>query len=68
MDSNDLEQGQFFTTDGTDIWEKVFYCMQPSCQLRNLKTGDTEDFGMGGLTAQKFHRIKMPIGEAGKDE
>ena len=59
MDAKDLELPGFYTTDGTDIWEMVGYFMQPSCTLRNLKTGKEEMFAMGALTAETFQRIDM---------
>lgn len=63
MDASDLEQliGTFFTTDGTDIWEIEGCFRTPSCTLKNLKTDVKKTFGMNGLTARDFHRIKMPI-------
>ena len=60
MNANDLEGISFFTTDGTDIWKMLYFCHQPTCKLVNVETGEEESFGMGGLTAEIFHRIKMP--------
>ena len=60
MRSNDLEGNAFFTTDGTDVWELLYYFLQPTCRLKNLQTGKEESFGMGGLTAENFHKIEMP--------
>ena len=61
MDSSDLAADAFFTTDGKDIWKLRTYCMHPTCRLENLENPDQiESFGMGGLAAQRFHRIKMP--------
>lgn len=61
MEASDLERiGNKFTTDGEDIWELKSTCMQPSCVMENLKTNETKAFGMGGLTAEKFHFIPMP--------
>lgn len=60
MDATDLEGYNFFTTDGTDMWILRYFCMEPTCRLENLQTGEKEDFGMGGLTAERFHKIKMP--------
>ena len=57
MNANDLGANAFFTTDGTDAWKLRSFCMQPTCIL---ETGKSEDFGMGGLTAQSFHKIEMP--------
>ena len=61
MNSTDLKPFAFFTTNGKDVWELGTFIMEPSCELKNLKTGNVESFGMGGLTAQRFHRIKMPM-------
>lgn len=61
MDSTDLDEiDALFTTNGKDIWKMLHSCMSPSCRLKNLETGQEESFGMNGLTAQRFHRIKMP--------
>lgn len=64
MNASDLRLGKFFTTDGTDIWELGTYFDGPSCTLENLKTGDKETFGMGGLTAQRFKEVIMPEGQS----
>ena len=61
MDVSDLELNAFFTTDGTDIWALESYYSGPSCRLKNLKTGDVQDFGMEGITASDFKRITMPV-------
>ena len=60
MNSNDLEAHALFTTNGKDVWKMLYSCMSPTCRLKNLETGTEESFGMNGLTAQRFHRIKMP--------
>lgn len=58
MNSNDLELGALFTKNNNrDVWKLVSYCMQPTCRLKNLSTGQEESFGIGGFTAQGFHRI-----------
>lgn len=62
MNQRDLGVNAFFTTDGTDVWELLYFCLQPTCRLRNLKTGVEESFGMGGLTAESFYKIQMPDG------
>ena len=61
MNANDLEPNAFFTTNGKDIWKILYYCKEPTCRLRNVETGDEDNFGMSGLTAAGFHRITMPI-------
>lgn len=63
MNKNDLELPSFFTTDGTDIWKLRSFCLEPTCDLENMETHKIESFGMGGLTAQGFKRIDMPLGE-----
>jgi hypothetical protein len=57
MDASDLEVGAIYTTDGKDVWKMQGYFTQPSCTLKNLETGETQTFGMGGLTAQNFKRL-----------
>lgn len=70
MDRNDLEVGALFTTDGEDLWELVSYCLDPTCSLKKILpdgvcvTGtvfkpQVEEFGLGGITAQKFTRVTM---------
>ncbi len=61
MNSGDLSPNTFFTTDGKDIWKLGTYCMTPTCELTNMETGAVESFGMAGITAGRFHKIKMPI-------
>ena len=60
MDSTDLKQNAFFTTDGSDVWKLGSYCLHPTCELTNMETNEKASFGMNGLTAQRFHRIAMP--------
>ncbi len=62
MTENDLfAPGEsLFTTDGKDVWELESYYIAPSCTLRNLRTGEKQNFGIGGLTAETFKRIIMP--------
>lgn len=54
MNANDMKPGALFTTNGQDVWKMEFCYQVPSCTLKNLETGDTMNFGMGGLTAQNF--------------
>lgn len=61
MNSSDLEPNTFFTTNGKDIWKLGTFCMTPTCELTNLETGQVESFGMNGLTAERFHKILMPM-------
>jgi len=61
MNCHDLEFPGFFTKTGKDIWKLEYFCMSPTAKLKNLETGQTEEFGMEGLTAQSFHKIKMPV-------
>ncbi len=60
MNSSNLEPNAFFTRDGKDLWMLGTFCLQPTCELTNVATGQTESFGMGGLTAQDFQRIQPP--------
>lgn len=60
MNSGDLEPDTFFTTNGKDVWKLGTFCMTPTCELTNLETGEIENFGMDGITAQRFHKITMP--------
>lgn len=68
MDVGDLAPNSYFTTNGKDIWKLGEYCTQPTCTLVKLcppgvtdKAVRRENFGMGGITAQRFHKITMPI-------
>lgn len=57
MDADDLEGEALYTTNGKDVWKMQGYFNGPSCTLKNLETGHTETFGMGGMTAQTFKRL-----------
>lgn len=61
MNSGDLKPDTFFTTNGKDIWKLGTFCLTPTCELTNPETGQMESFGMDGLTAERFHKIEMPI-------
>ncbi len=56
----DLEVGKFFTTDGKDVWKMEYFCLTPTVRLKNLETSEERDFGLGGITANDFHKIEMP--------
>jgi len=60
MDSRDLELHALFTTDGKDVWKLESYYNGPSCNVKNIETGEVRNFGMDGHTARNFHKIKMP--------
>ena len=60
MNASDLEKTPYFTTDGKDMWVRVCYYMSPSCTMRNVQTGQVENFGMNGLTAERFHPVILP--------
>ena len=60
MDTSDFKVGAFFTDDGKEIWKLTSCCLAPTCELKNLETGEVKSFGMNGITAQNFHRILMP--------
>lgn len=62
MDESTMRQYSFWTTEGEvgdDLWVMESYCMAPSCRLKNLETGEIEDFGMGGIAARRFKPIKI---------
>ncbi|MCK5610219.1 hypothetical protein KAR91_50570 [Candidatus Pacearchaeota archaeon] len=61
MNADDLGPNTFFTTTGKDVWKMLEYCHEPTCILENLETKKREHFGMGGITAQSFQRVAMPI-------
>jgi len=55
--ATDLEGEALFTTNGKDVWRLMFYYSEPSCSLKNLETGEIQNFGMSGLTAESFKRL-----------
>ena len=62
MDATTIRQHSFWTTTGranNDLWIMESYCMAPSCRLKNLETGEVQNFGMGGITAKEFEPVKM---------
>ncbi len=61
MDINDIgDLPVFFTTDGKDIWTLESYFNEPSCTLKNLRTGALDEFGLSSLAALSYRKIKMP--------
>lgn len=68
MNVGDLEVNAFFTTDGKDIWILESCYTVPSCTLRNLITGVKDNFGMNGLTAGRYTKVKMPTKEQSKPD
>ena len=61
MNASDLTMGAYFTTTGKDIWKLDGYFDMPSCTLRRLDEPGEETFGMGGVIAESFKRIDMPV-------
>lgn len=61
MTQDDLEGHAFFTITGKDIWRLESYYLTPSCSLVNLETKEIKSFGLGGITAESFKRIIMPV-------
>jgi len=60
MNINDLTLDNLFTPDnGKTVWRLIGFCMEPTCTLRNLETGEIENFGIGGLTSKSFVPLKI---------
>lgn len=57
MTADDMEGEALYTTNGKDCWKMQFFYSGPSCSLKNLETGEIQNFGMGGLTAETFKRL-----------
>lgn len=49
-----LRPGDLFTTDGKDVWELESFYDLPSFTMHNLRTGQRENFGQGGLMADRY--------------
>ena len=43
-----------FTTNGRDVWELVSCFLEPSCELKNTKTGESVEFAVTSLVAETF--------------
>lgn len=62
MDRGDLTLGSYFTRELADgstggVFKLESFCLEPTCTLLNLETGEKEHFGIGGLTARSFKRL-----------
>lgn len=52
--TSSLRPGDLFTTDGKDVWELESFYDLPSFTMHNLRTGQRENFGQGGLMADRY--------------
>ena len=57
MTEEDFGLTNKFTTNGKDVWELVSCCFEPSCELRNIKIGETVEFATTSLMAKDFEAI-----------
>ena len=55
----DLKEYDYFTRGKNDVWVKTSWCESPTVCLKNVKTGEIEDFGIGGLTSESFTPLKF---------
>lgn len=60
MNTSDLKTPGYFTKNGNDIWKLESFCLEPTCTLKNIETGEISSFGIGGLISESFHPITMP--------
>ena len=58
---NGVEIGQFYTTDGKDIWEVESYCESPTITLKNVKTEARCGGGVGCLNLSKFQKLVIEV-------
>ena len=49
--------GTYWTTDGTDIWQLITFCEQPTATMLNLKTGGRIGGAVGCLNLQPFVKL-----------
>ncbi len=61
MEASDIKPRARFGRQGEvgANWYIRSHCMTPTCEMRNEKTGQVLEFGMGGSMAQEFERVKI---------
>lgn len=51
--------GSYYTTNGEDIWELLFYVSLPTAKLRNLKTGEDVFGAIGSSILHPFKKLSI---------
>lgn len=51
--------GSFFTTNGQDIWQHIFYCEHPTATLVNLQTQERRGGAVGSPILSEFKLLDI---------
>lgn len=57
MSYPDYQVDKLYTKDGKDVWRCEWRCDSPMVCLKNLETGEREEFGLGGLTSVAYREL-----------
>ena len=49
--------GQFYTTDGTDVWQLVTYTDRPTASMENVRTQERRGGVVGCPNLQPFKKL-----------
>ena len=55
MNQNDI--GQFYTTNGEDIWQLIIYSNQPTATMRNVETKERIGGVVGSPILKPFKKL-----------
>ena len=58
-----LRPGDLFSKERGDVWEVVSYFDIPSFTMKNLRTGEQENFGQGSNMADRYQRLIPDTGD-----
>lgn len=54
---NEKDIGQFYTTNGEDIWQLITFCDLPTATLENVRTGDRRGGAVGCRNLEPFIKL-----------
>jgi len=57
IQAKDMEPLQLLTTDGKDVWQVQWICLEPSYKVKNLLNGEELSGGQSGLNFQDFKKL-----------
>lgn len=55
MDKDDV--GNYYTTDGEDVWQLIAYCVLPTATMENVRTKERKGGAVGCLNLQPFIKL-----------
>ena len=62
IDGNDV--GKYYTTSGKDCWQLMWFCQEPSGEMKNVETGEKRGGSIYSLNPKDFVKL-MPEKDIG---